>query len=140
MSQNIKAFLINAIFSALIGLIVGLATILLHVFQQETIVHLLLKGSFIGLIIGSVSKLSVIVLRHNLPKKPFRVYLIVFLFTGISTIISSYPFDQPFTYNVVIIAGAETLAMLATFIKLRYFIRLNAGLKRKQALFKQDIR
>lgn len=145
MWQRIKAFLINAIISASIGLTIGLTIMIwLSVYHQERTLqwtmHLLFRCILIGLIIGSVSLTSVIVLYRYLLEKTYWGYVIVFLVTGIGSVITSYPFDQPLTYNLIIIAIAETLAILATYINSRYLKLLNRGLKRKQAELKQNIR
>lgn len=136
MKKSIKFFLLNTFISACIGLIVGFI-IVAALGLKTDISNYLWASAFIGAIIGTSAKLSVLLLRRYATKKPLVGYTLMFFVSGMLTLLFSY--HQDFTTKIIILAVVQPLALLAMYCNIHYFYRLNDGLKRKQEELKQNL-
>lgn len=134
MHQAILSFLLNALLSAVIGLTVGLA--LQYTYPLENSLWYLSTSILAGISIGTASKFSSGLIYHFGMQNIAWSYVFTFVITLVGCLFSS--FDAPLTIKLTILAIAEPLALLAVFLNIRYALRLNDNLKRKQASLKQE--
>ena len=134
MLQTIQLFLLNIVMFACIGIIVGVAVILPQRIETN-IFNLLITSAFIGVIIGMLTKFSILLLHRYFQKRLWISYSLMLLIAGGLTLLFSY--SQDFNTKLIILAIVEPLALLTMFFNRRYVHRLNDGLKRKQAALEQ---
>ena len=134
MLQTIQLFLLNIVMFACIGIIVGVAVILPQRIETN-IFNLLITSAFIGVIIGMLTKFSILLLHRYFQKRLWISYSLILLIAGGLTLLFSY--SQDFNTRLIILAIVEPLAFLTMFFNRRYVHRLNDGLKRKQAALEQ---
>jgi Na+-driven multidrug efflux pump len=132
MRQNIIASLLNVLCAAFIGLLVGI--VLMFVYTIENPLRHLATSSLIGIMIGATTKISAILMHQYGPKKLYWSYILTFIITLIGSILATL--GEPLT-TLIVLAIAEPLALLITFMNVKNICHLNDDLKRKQALFKQ---
>jgi len=134
MRQTIIASLLNILYAAFIGLLIGI--ILMFVYTIENPLRHLATSSLIGIMIGTTTKISAILMYQYGSKKLYWSYILTFIITLIGSILASL--GRPFTTTLIVLAIAEPLALLITFMNVKNICHLNDDLKRKQALFKQQ--
>jgi len=125
--------LLNILCAAVIGLLVGIA--LLFVCTVENPVRHLLSSSLIGIMIGIACKLSGVLIYRYGSQNISWSYLMTFVITLLGSFIAFY--GEELRSMLITLVIAEPLALLITFMNIRYICRLNNGLRRKQALFKE---
>lgn len=133
MRHNIIVSLLNALVAAFIGLLVGI--VLMFIYPIENPLQHLAINSLLGIMIGTVARLSSILMYHFGSQHLYWGYILTFLITLIGCTLASL--GQPLNTTLIVLAIAEPLALLAAFFNITYAHRLNDGLKRKQALLKQ---
>lgn len=133
MRHSILAFLLNALVSAFIGLLVGIA--LTFVYPIESPFRHLAFSSLVGIMIGTASMFSSILMYHLGSQNISWVYIRTFLITLIGSILASL--GQSLNCTLIVLAIAEPLALLTAFLNITYACRLNDGLKHKQALLRE---
>ncbi|HWR06693.1 hypothetical protein [Sporomusa sp.] len=134
MRQTIIASLLNMLCAAFIGLLVGIA--LMFVYTVENPLRYLATSSLIGIIIGTTTKISAILMHQYGSQKLYWSYILTFIITLIGSILASL--GEPLTTTLIVLLIAEPLSLLITFMNVKNICHLNNGLKRKQALFKQS--
>lgn len=136
MSQIIKPLLLNTIYSGCIGLLVGIIAILpLQIDENPT--KVLLISAFIGIMIGTASKLSVILLYRYTKGTLWMSCCMVLVVAGLITLAVAYPFDL--INKVILLAIVEPSALVGMFINIVYSRSLNERLKCKQAALQHHI-
>lgn len=134
MRQTIIASLLNMLCAALIGLLVGIA--LLFAYTIEDPLRHLATSSLIGIIIGITTKISAILMHQYGSQKLCWSYILTFIITLIGSILASL--GEPLTTTLIVLSIAGPLSLLVTFMNIKNICHLNNGLKRKQALFRQN--
>jgi len=135
MLKTIQIFLLNIVMFACIGVIVG-GIVILPQGIETNLFTLLITSAFIGVIIGMLTKFSVLLLHRYFQKRLWVSYSLMLLIAGGLTLLFSY--SQDFKTKLIILAIVEPLALLTMFFNRRYVHRLNDGLKRKQATLGQN--
>lgn len=133
MRHTIKAYLSNALLSAFIGLLVGI--VLTFIYPVESALQHLAFSSIVGIMIGTISRLSAISMYHLGSQKVVWGYILTFSITLIGSLLASL--GQSLNCTLIVLAIAEPLALLTAFLNITYAYRLNDGLKRKQALLRE---
>ena len=133
MRHTIIASLLNALVAAFIGLVVGI--VLMFIYPIENAFQHLVTSSLVGIMIGTVSRLSAILMYHFGWQKIYWGYILTFFITLIGSILASL--GQSLNCILIVLAIAEPLALLTAFLNITYAYRLNDGLKRKQALLRE---
>lgn len=133
MRQTFITSLLNMLCAAFIGFLVGIA--LLFAYTIENPLRHLVISSLIGMMIGIASKISVILMHQYGSKSLYWSYILTFVITLVGSILASL--GEPLLSTLIVLAIAEPLALLITFMNVTYICHLNDGLKRKQELFKQ---
>ena len=133
MRQTIITSLLNILCAAFIGLLVGIA--LMFAYTIENPLRHLVISSLIGIMIGIVSKISAILMHQYGSKNLYWSYILTFVITLVGSILASL--GEPLLSTLIVLAIAEPLALLITFMNITYICHLNDSLKRKQALFKR---
>ena len=129
MLQSIQLFLINVLMFASIGLIVGVV-IILPQRQEASQLFILLTSALIGVVIGMVTKTSVLLLNRYVKNSSLLSYGLMLLIAGGLTLLVSC--SEDFKTKLIMLAIVEPLALLSMYFNKRYIQRLNEGLKRKQ--------
>jgi hypothetical protein len=134
MNRSIRSFLANLAISACIGLTVGVVVLYPRGLATSP-AHLLLASAAIGVIIGTLARATVLLFFRYTGKNLFVGYSLLFLITGSLTLAAAYPLE--WTAKLMMLAVVQPLALLTMYFNIRYFHRLNDGLKRKQASLAQ---
>jgi hypothetical protein len=133
MLKHISGFAANALLSAGIGFLVGLVLIIVLGSPADNRAQLVLMSTGIGILIGVASRFSCCFIQYRYGfDNPFWSYALTFLITLLGCTIPSFPPDDSSRLLLCIII-AEPLALMATYLNLRYAGELNDSLKRKQA-------
>jgi len=88
-----------------------------------------------GIVIGTITTSSVVLLHRTIKSSPWLLYCLMLLVAGVLTLGISYSLDL--ATQLTMLAIVEPLALLTMYLNIRYFHRLNAGLKRKQSTLTQ---
>lgn len=134
MLQTMTVFVVNTLIYACIGMLVGIA---ITCFQgrDTQLISLLWRGALTGVVIGTVTKLSVVFLHRNRNLSLWGLYGLMLVIVGGLTWIVSYSLD--FATQLAVLAVVAPLALLTMYLNVRYSHRLNDGLKRKQSSLTQ---
>ena len=132
--QTLLIFLINTFIYACIGMLVGVAITFYRGLDAQ-LFSLLWRGALTGVVIGTITKSSVVLLHRTVKSSRWVLYGLMLLVAGGLTLATSYSLDL--TTQLTMLAIVEPLALLTMYINIRYFQRLNAGLKRKQSTLAQ---
>ena len=132
--QTLLIFLINTFIYACIGMLVGVAITLYRGLDTQ-LFSLLWRGALTGVVIGTITKSSVVLLQRTIKSSRWVLYCLMLLVAGGLTLATSYSLDL--TTQLTMLAIVEPLALFTMYINIRYFHRLNAGLKRKQSTLAQ---
>lgn len=96
---------------------------------------LLWQCALTGVVIGTITKFSVVLLHRTIKSNRWILYCLMLLVAGGLTLVTTYSLDH--TTQLVTLAIVEPLALLTMYLNIRYFHRLNDGLKRKQSTLAQ---
>ncbi len=132
--MTVLIFLINTFIYACIGMLVGVA-ITYYRGMDIQLFSLLWRGALTGVVIGTITKFSVVLLHRAIKSSRWVLYCLMLLIAGGLTLATSYSLD--FTTQLTALAVVEPLALLTMYLNIRYFHQLNAGLKRKQSSLTQ---
>jgi len=134
MMQTVLIFLINTFIYACIGMLVGLAITYYRGLDSQ-LVSLLWRGALTGIVIGTITKFSVVLLHRTIKGSRWVIYGLMLLVVGGLTLATSYSLDL--TTQLTMLAIVEPLALFTMYLNIRYFHQLNAGLKHKQSALTQ---
>lgn len=134
MLQTVLIFLINTFIYACIGMLVGVAITYYRGLDAQ-LLSLLWRGALTGIIIGTITKSSVVLLHRTIKSSRWLLYCLMLLIVGVLTLATSYSLDL--ATQLTMLAIVEPLALLTMYLNIRYFQQLNAGLKRKQSTLTQ---
>ena len=130
MLQTILILLVNTFIYACIGMLVGVA--ITYYREMDTqLFSLLWRSALTGIVIGTITKSSIVLLHRTIKSSRWVLYCLMLLVAGGLTLATSYSLDL--TTQLTMLAIVEPLAMLTMYLNIRYFHRLNDGLKRKQS-------
>ena len=134
MLQTMTVFVVNTLIYACIGMLVGIA---ITCFQgrDTQLISLLWRSALTGVVIGTITKLSVVFLHRNRNLSLWGLYGLMLVIAGGLTWIVSYSLD--FATQLAVLAVVAPLALLTMYLNVRYSHRLNDGLKRKQSSLTQ---
>jgi hypothetical protein len=134
MLQTLLIFLINMLLYACIGMLAGVAITYYRELDVQ-LFSLLCRGALTGIVIGTITKFSVVLLRRTVKSSRWLLYCLMLLVAGGLTLAASYSLDLP--TQLPALAIVEPMAFLTIYLNIRYFHQLNAGLKRKQSTLTQ---
>ena len=134
MMHTVLIVLINTLIYACIGMLVGVAITYYRGLDTQ-LLSLLWRGALTGVVIGTITKFSVVLLHLAITNSRWVLYCLMLLVAGGLTLAASYSLDL--TTQLTMLAIVEPLAMLTMYLNIRYFHQLNAGLKRKQSTLTQ---
>lgn len=132
--MTVLILLINTLIYACIGMLVGVA-ITYYRGMDTQLFSLLWRGALTGVVIGTITKFSVVLLHRAIKSSRWVLYCLMLLIAGGLTLATSYSLDL--TTQLTMLAIVEPLALLTMYLNIRYFHQLNAGLKRKQSTLTQ---
>ena len=132
--QTLFIFLINTFIYACIGMLVGIAITYYRGLDTQ-LFSLLWQCALTGVVIGTITKFSVVLLHRTIKSNRWILYCLMLLIAGGLTLVTTYSLDH--TTQLVTLAIVEPLALLTMYLNIRYFHRLNDGLKRKQSTLAQ---
>lgn len=125
--KDLLFFTLNALLSALVGIVVGGAVWLV---DGGELYRALLQGAAFGALIGTLAKLSVrLLFRYTLVNRR-RGYALTAAVVALLSWSCSYRADWKTV--VLLLAIAEPLALLTMYVNMRYFYKWNNKLKQKQ--------
>lgn len=134
MLQTVLILLINTFIYACIGMLVGVALTYYRGLDAQ-LFPLLWRGALTGIVIGTITKFSTGLLHRTIKSNRWLLYSLMLLVAGGLTLAVSYSLD--FTTQLTALAVVEPLALFTMYLNIRYFHRLNDGLKRKQSTLTQ---
>jgi len=134
MLQTIMVLIVNTLIYAGIGMLVGVAIAYCQAMEGQ-LLYLLWRGALTGIVIGTVAKLSVVMLHRMRKGSMWSHYGLMLLIAGGLTLATSISLN--IATQLAILSIVEPLAVLTMYLNIRYSERLNAGLKRKQSALVQ---
>lgn len=124
----------NVFLYACIGMSAGAAYSYFHGLEGS-LIYALPKSAAVGMIIGVITKCSILFLRRYV-KALWALYALMMLIAGGLTLVVSY--SSELREKIMILIIVESLALSTMYMNIRYFHRLNNGLKRKQAVLEKN--
>ena len=134
MLQTIMVLIVNTLIYAGIGMLVGVAIAYFQAMEGQ-LLYLLWRGALTGIVIGTVTKSSVVLLHRKRNSSMWSLYGLMLLIAGGLTLVTSFSLNM--ATKLAVLSIVEPLALLTMFLNIRYSERLNAGLKRKQSALGQ---
>ena len=134
MLQTIMVLIVNTLIYAGIGMLVGVAIAYFQAMEGQ-LLYLLWRGALMGIVIGTVTKSSVVLLHRKRNSSLWSLYGLMLLVAGGLTLVTSFSLNM--ATKLAILSIVESLALLTMYLNIRYSERLNAGLKRKQSVLAQ---
>ncbi len=132
--QTMMVLIVNTLIYACIGMLVGVAIAYCKGLDAQ-LFSLLWRGALTGVVIGTITKLSVVFLHRNRNLGLWGLYGLMLVIAGGLTLVVSYSLD--FATQLTVLSIVEPLALLTMYLNIRYSRQLNEGLKRKQSALAQ---
>ncbi|MBP2649261.1 MAG: hypothetical protein H6Q74_86 [Firmicutes bacterium] len=137
MRNAVIAYVLNAIGSAFIGLVVCSVEVVMNVYQPEMFRYFV-HSAVIGAIIGTVCRIVGYSLSGYMGHNIFRSLGLIFIIIAAAMALVNDIFNVSFCHLFVLLVIAEVLGLLTAYLNIRYAKKLNDRLKKKQATIRQN--
>ncbi|MBP2652724.1 MAG: hypothetical protein H6Q73_293 [Firmicutes bacterium] len=132
MRAAIIGYLINALASAFIGVLVCLSSIVMDSYQPEMLVYIL-HSAFIGVIIGTVCRFTGHMFGYYFRFNLYRGLGLTFIIIALGIAMVSDIFGVSLLRFGILLAITETLGLVTAYFNIKYAVKLNERLRKKQA-------
>jgi len=136
MKDTMLSFFGNAVVSAIIGIMVYSAEIVMQVYQPGMLSGFV-QSAVIGVVIGTVCYVTCYLLSGYLGDNVFRYLGVIFLILFVAAVLLSRIYPTTRTHFLLYLVIVEAFGLLLGYWNIRYSVKLNTGLKKKQARISQ---
>jgi hypothetical protein len=138
MRETIIGYLINAMVSAFIGVLVYLSSIIMDIYQPEMLTFIL-HTAFVGVIIGTVCRFAGHMFSCYFGNNSYHAFGMTFIIIAVGMGIVGDVFSVSLLRFGILLAITETLGLVAAYFNIKYAVKLNERLRKKQADLSQKL-